>query len=110
MEIGKGGRPAGLPKTGGRKKGTPNKATLNFAEKLEAVGWDPIKGLAEIATNLKNPPELRARCHLEALPYLYPKRRPIDSSVEGPTSMNMITNLDTSPVGQNVGDQPRLKP
>lgn len=29
---GKGGRPKGLPKTGGRKKGTPNKATRAVKE------------------------------------------------------------------------------
>jgi hypothetical protein len=110
MEIGKGGRPPGLPKTGGRKKGTPNKATLTIAEKLEALGWDPLEGLAGIAMDLKNPPELRARCHWEALPYLYPKRRPIDSSVERSTSMNMITNLDSAPEGHDVGNQPSSKP
>jgi len=110
MEIGKGGRPAGLPKTGGRKKGTPNKATLNIAEKLEALGWDPLEGLAQIAMNLKNTPELRARCHLEAMSYLYPKRRPIDSAVERPTSMSVITHLDPAAEGHDVGNEPSSKP
>ena len=34
---GAGGRPCGLPKTGGRQRGTPNKATLTAAEILEAL-------------------------------------------------------------------------
>jgi hypothetical protein len=109
MSIGNVGRPTGLPKTGGRKKGTPNKATLTIAERFEDLGWDPLAGLAEIVKDPKNTPELRARCHWEAMAYLYPKRKAIDSAVDRPTSMNMITNLDTSPVGHNVGDEPSLK-
>jgi hypothetical protein len=34
--TGKGGRPSGLPKSGGRQKGTPNGATLTATEKLDA--------------------------------------------------------------------------
>lgn len=110
MAIGRGGRPPGLPKTGGRRKGTPNKATLTIAEKLAALGWDPLEGLAGIAMDLKNPPELRARCHSDVLQYLYPKRRPVDISNEQPTVMNVITNLDSAPEGHDVGNQPSSKP
>lgn len=34
---------------GGRKKGTPNKATQAVQEKLQAMDCDPIEGMAEIA-------------------------------------------------------------
>jgi hypothetical protein len=30
-------------KTGGRAKGTPNKTTLAVAERLEAIGCDPLE-------------------------------------------------------------------
>ena len=53
--TGKGGRPPGLPKTGGRQKGTPNKATQTVAEKLDALGCDPIEGMARIAMNERIP-------------------------------------------------------
>lgn len=33
-------RPKGLPKTGGRKPGTPNKRTVVLKEELERVGFD----------------------------------------------------------------------
>lgn len=36
-------------KTGGRQKGTPNRATLEVIEKLEELGCDPIIGMAHIA-------------------------------------------------------------
>jgi hypothetical protein len=34
---------------GGRKKGTPNKLTQDVMAKLEALGCDPIEGMARIA-------------------------------------------------------------
>lgn len=40
-------RPKGLPKTGGRKKGTPNKATLDVKHRIDQIldnesGWQHI--------------------------------------------------------------------
>jgi hypothetical protein len=46
---GNAGRPAGLPKTGGRTKGTPNKSTLALREKLAAWGCDPADELLKLA-------------------------------------------------------------
>jgi hypothetical protein len=108
--IGKGGRPLGLPKTGGRKKGTQNKATLTVAEKLEALGCDPIEGMARIAMDKKNSPEIRGRYYSELAQYLYPKRKPVDISIEQPTVTNVITNLDSPRGGSDVGDQPNSQP
>jgi hypothetical protein len=42
------GRPKGHPKTGGRKRGTPNKATLALREALRVALADPT-GLADVA-------------------------------------------------------------
>jgi len=36
-------------KTGGRKKGTPNKKTQEVIERLKELGCDPIEGMAKIA-------------------------------------------------------------
>jgi hypothetical protein len=69
------GRPAGTPKTGGRKKGTPNRLTRDVSERLEALGCDPIEGMARIAMNPKTKPELRARMFAELAQYVYPKRK-----------------------------------
>ncbi len=70
----------GLPKTGGRAKGTPNRRTQNIVEKLEALGCDPIAGLAHIAMNKKQklgvrkdvPVELRAQMYKELAQYVAP--------------------------------------
>lgn len=105
---GKGGRPPGYAKTGGRQRGTPNKATRDVAEKLAALGCDPLEGLASLAMDRRNTPELRRQCYNDLMPYAYSKRRPIDVSTEQPTVMNVITNLDSSP--DSDGNQPTIKP
>lgn len=44
----------GLPKTGGRKNGTPNRSTLVLREKLAALGCDPVEELVKIAREFRN--------------------------------------------------------
>jgi len=67
-------------KTGGRKPGTPNKRTMELAERMEAIGCDPIEGMARIAMNRRSRPELRGRMYAELAQYLYPKRKAIEHS------------------------------
>jgi hypothetical protein len=107
MAIGsKGGRPVGLRKTGGRKKGTPNHDTLALTAKLDAISCDPLMELAKIGMNKKNPIEIRVRCFSELASYMYPKRKPVDDSIDQPMVTNVITKLDSSSGSSNVGDQP----
>ena len=61
-------------KTGGRAKGTPNKKTEELAQRLADIGCDPVEGMATIAMDEANPPELRGRMYAELAQYLYPKR------------------------------------
>lgn len=97
--AGKGGRPLGLPKTGGRKKGTPNKASLAIEQKLVALGCDPVAILAGIAMDEKAPLEARIRCASDLLSYCYPKRRPLDSPSPQPSNCEMKMIVETAPVG-----------
>ena len=71
-------RPRGLPKTGGRVSGTPNKKTHELTEKLAKLGCDPIEGLALIAMDTKAAPELRVRCYAELAQYVHPKRKAME--------------------------------
>ena len=98
---GKGGRPPGLPKTGGRKKGTPNRATLTVAEKLAALGCDPISGMARIAMDENNSPETRGRYYSELAQYLYPKRKPVEVPNEQGLVIHVNTTLDNSTDGRD---------
>jgi hypothetical protein len=93
-EVPTAGRPKGLPKTGGRRKGTPNRATISFRERLAARGYDPIDELITISRDHKTPLETRVQIHLEICPYIYPKRKPVDQSIGEPVSINVITDLE----------------
>lgn len=77
-----GGRPEGIPKTGGRRKGTPNQLTREITARLEELGCDPIEGMALIAMDADNPPELRGRMFAELAGYVYPKRKAVEISRE----------------------------
>jgi hypothetical protein len=65
-------------KTGGRVKGSLNRRTIEVQARLEELGCDPISGMAMIAMDVSNPPELRGRLFAELAQYVAPKRRAID--------------------------------
>lgn len=67
-------------KTGGRVKGTPNRRTQEVAERLEELGCDPVAGMARLAMDESNAPELRGRMYSELAQYTCPKRRAVEHS------------------------------
>ncbi len=70
----------GEPKTGGRKAGTPNKLTHDIIERLEALGCDPIEGMAIIAKQAMADKDftLAGRMYRELAQYVAPKRKAIE--------------------------------
>ena len=64
----------------GRKKGVPNRATLDIQARLAALGCHPIEGMALIAMDPKSPPELRGRMYSELAQYVAPKRKAVEMS------------------------------
>ena len=80
-------------KTGGRQAGTPNKRTNELVELLEALGCDPIEGMAQIAMNPGIAPELRGRMFAELAGYLYPKRKAVE--VKGDDGPSVIFQINT---------------
>ena len=88
-------------KTGGRQKGTPNKRTVELAEKLAEMGFDPVATLVAIARDPSATPELRAHCAADLLPYLYPRRKAVElSGDDGPAEL----------IVRWAGDMPSLPP
>lgn len=82
--MAKAGRPKGTPKTGGRKRGTPNKRTEDLVERIkEAMGedWCPIVALARIAEDEETSLDMRVKCLSEIAPYLQPKRKATEHNV-----------------------------
>ena len=72
-------------KTGGRGRGTPNKRTQAVTEKLEALGCDPIEGMARIAMDDTVELSIRAQMFKELAQYVAPKRKALDMQAD----MNM---------------------
>lgn len=64
-------RPVGLPKTGGRKKGSRSLKTLVLRESLNRVGFDIIQELHDLYPKLDN--ETKAKVLMSFLPFLFPK-------------------------------------
>lgn len=77
------GKLGGYRPGSGRKKGIPNKSSIEIARQLEKMGCDPIAGMASIAMDEKATPELRGRMYAELAQYVYSKRKAIEVSGEG---------------------------
>jgi hypothetical protein len=63
---------------GGRKKGTPNKRAVEVTERLAELGCCPIQGMARLAMDQANAPELRGRMYSELAGFVAPKRRAVE--------------------------------
>ncbi len=85
-------------KTGGRTAGTPNRRTADVIERLHALGCDPIEGMAAIAMDTSNPPELRGRMYAELAGYVAPKRRALDVSSTAPATVSIRLGIAPKPV------------
>lgn len=79
-------------KTGGRKKGTPNKKTQDVQAKLDAIGCDPITSLALLAQTSEDE-GIKVQCLKEIAQYVLPKRRAIEHSGTdgGPLVVEMVS-------------------
>ena len=92
---------------GGRAPGTPNRATAEVADKLAALGFDPIAAMVAIATDPAADLTLRGRMASELAAYVHPKRRAIDLTAEtGSPGLTVVIRRfgDDEPHGAPAGD------
>lgn len=73
-------RAEGSIKTGGRKKGTPNKSSERLQDQLAELKLDVPKEIANTLSILE--PELKIKALMDLMGYLYPKRKAIEHSGE----------------------------
>ena len=85
----------------GRQKGTPNRATVDLAERIRAAvqkatrgkvkDYDPIEQMAICAVQKSTPLGLRITCHKEVAEYIYAKKRSVTVGAEegGPMEVRM---------------------
>ena len=82
-------------KTGGRLRGVPNKKTLELSQKIHQLGLDPVEGLAAILAQAATSNELKVKIYCELMPYLYPKRKVIES--DGGGKQAVVFNIGIMP-------------
>jgi hypothetical protein len=61
----------------GRPKGSKNKQTLTAIGRLEALGCDPIEGMARIFMDEAADLSIRAQMYKELVQYIAPKRKAV---------------------------------
>lgn len=84
------GRKQGTPKTGGRKKGSVNKATAARQAEIAASGLAPLDYLVEVMRDATETPERRLEAAKAAAPYVHPRL----SAVEGSHSLSIKRHED----------------
>jgi hypothetical protein len=75
--------------------GKPNRRTTEVQQKLEALGCDPIEGMARLAMDETVELSIRAQMYKELAQYVAPKRKAIEHS----------DTSDVSPPPQFIIDQ-----
>jgi hypothetical protein len=104
-----GGKTPVLPrrrKTGGRKKGTPNKRTVERNRQLADLkfsGQDPITFFTAIMRDEEAPYEERKYAAAELLPYYHPKLSSIEARTGGASHEDRLQRL----LSMMEGDRPR---
>jgi len=78
----KPGRPIGLPKTGGRTRGTPNRSTVALRETLAAIDCDPVYELVKIARDPKTELGLKSNIYFQFMRYTHPLPKPVCDPAE----------------------------
>ena len=83
-------------KTGGRKRGTPNKATVAREKLLNDAmeGGDPLQFFADILSNKDANLQLRFAAARELAPYLHPKLSSTEARVKVSTHEETLDVLD----------------
>lgn len=85
---GRGHKPG--QKKGGRKKGVPNKLTMQVIERLAELDCDPIEGMAIIAAEARAAGDLAlaGQMYKELAHYVAPKRAAVSHSFDQNSPLN----------------------
>lgn len=83
-------------KTGGRQKGTPNKATAAKAEEIAASGVTPLEYMLKIMRDEASDPLMRFEAAKSAAPYVHPKLAAIEHTGKdgGPIETADMTEVE----------------
>ena len=79
----------GSPKTGGRKKGTPNAKNAALIEAVERTGTTPLAHLLRVMRNPKAGQSERFEAAKAAAPYVHPKLAAIEHTGKNGDAINL---------------------
>ena len=83
-------------KTGGRKKGTPNKVTTEIRTKIEALIYEHTENINEDLMKLT--PKDRVRAYTELLKYVIPTKKDIEVKDNTPETLQRFLELDENEI------------
>ena len=88
----KGGRPKGLPKTGGRQKGSLNKSTGAIRAVLAEQIEEHLRNIGSLIAQIEDPRD-RVAAIASVLPYIAPKMQAIDITAKQETNIRVEQTL-----------------
>jgi hypothetical protein len=95
-------RPKGSPKLGGRRKGTPNKATAKREREVSRSGLTPLEYMLKVMRNAKASDDRRDDMAKAAAPYVHPKLASMQHTGRGG---GPIQTVDLSKLSGDALDQ-----
>lgn len=97
------GRPKGLPKTGGRKKGVPNRIPTARREALAAKGETPLEYMLRVMRDRLADESRRDDMAKAAAPYLHPKLANIGHTGADGGPVEIVVRWDDGNPGAATG-------
>lgn len=79
------------PANAGRKKGTPNKRSINLDEKLQELGFDVVDEYICIYNSTEDE-QLKANICKEFMKYCYPQRKAVEFDSTGAGNVEIVIN------------------
>lgn len=89
-------------KAGGRKKGTPNKATAAKAAQIARSGLTPLDYMLKVMRDSKQPDDIRLDAAKSAAPYVHPKLAAIEHTGAGGAPLIPEANIDEGAFARRV--------
>jgi hypothetical protein len=92
----------GNAKTGGRKKGIPNKETICVQDVCRRFGYDPLEAQIHIAKDPATHPSLKVKINIDLMQYIYPKVKGDEFTPEETRNimqMMLVTKLNAANSG-----------
>jgi hypothetical protein len=92
-------------KTGGRSKGTPNRASTAKAVAIAASGLTPLDYMLQVMRDESNTQDVRIDAANKAAPYVHPKLASVEHSGPGggPIEVANISDADLAAIIASAG-------